>query len=61
MIIELDDLSKELCELRVCALCGGQRGGSGSQFVVGFTLPRILLIFIKPLRLILLSLRVEYY
>ena len=36
-------------------------GGSGSQLVVGFTLPRILLIFIKPLRLILLSLRVEYY
>ena len=30
MIIELDDLSKELCELRVFALCGGQRGGSGS-------------------------------
>ena len=35
MIIELDDLSKELCELRVCALCGEQRGDSGSQLVVG--------------------------
>ena len=37
MIIELNDLSKELCELRVFALCGGQRGGSGSQLVVGIT------------------------
>ena len=35
MIIGLDDLSRELCELCVCALCGGQRGGSGSQLVVG--------------------------
>ena len=35
MIIGLDDLSRELCEMCVCALCGGQRGGSGSQLVVG--------------------------
>ena len=37
MIIGLDDLSRELCERCVCALCGRQRGGSGSQLVVGIT------------------------
>ena len=31
-------IQAESCvEMRVCALCGGQRGGSGSQLVVGFT------------------------
>ena len=33
----LDELSRELCEMCVCALCGGQRGGSGSPLVVGIT------------------------
>ena len=37
MIIGSDDLSRELCEMCVCALCGGQRGGSCSQLVVGIT------------------------